>query len=373
MKPLYKDLIYLLACAVNDIAPDPEKVRRIDLNALYPLLKSHSLRAMIHPVLDKAGVVNKDIAEAYHKSLRKNILLDIERESISADFEKAGIWYLPLKGSLLKDLYPSAGMREMVDNDILIDGSLREKAHEIMLSRGYSARRYLRGSCDEYDKPPVMNFELHADLFDKTHYPTLQRRYEDMMKLTVSDGKSRFGRKFSDEEFYLYMTAHEFKHFQTGGTGIRSLADCYIFVKKRKLNWEYIRKNAAAMGMEPFERQRLILAKKLFSKIPPHPLSQQESRLLDAYLEYGIYGTYSRLAENRMERFFKRSGSRSKAAFILKQFISNAEHLERWYPFLKKAPYLLPVAYIMRLHKSLTADRVRTFSQLKSIIRYKKK
>ncbi len=36
------------------------------------------------------------------KSIRKNCLLDIERTSILADMEQHGIWYMPLKGSILK-------------------------------------------------------------------------------------------------------------------------------------------------------------------------------------------------------------------------------------------------------------------------------
>lgn len=54
-------------------------------------------------------------------AIRKNAMLDLSRESLFAYFEEQGIWYMPLKGSILKDMYPRLGMRQMADNDILID------------------------------------------------------------------------------------------------------------------------------------------------------------------------------------------------------------------------------------------------------------
>lgn len=42
MNTLYKDLIYLLSCAVNGIAPDTAKVEAMDLERLYRLAKFHT-------------------------------------------------------------------------------------------------------------------------------------------------------------------------------------------------------------------------------------------------------------------------------------------------------------------------------------------
>ena len=118
MTQTQQDLIYLLSCAVNEIEPDKEKVTAMDLERLYKFSDWHTLRAVVHIALRSAGVNNKSFQDAYNKAVRKNTMLDLEREDIFDAFEQHGIWYLPLKGSILKELYPEIGMREMADNDV---------------------------------------------------------------------------------------------------------------------------------------------------------------------------------------------------------------------------------------------------------------
>ena len=134
----YKDLIYLLHCAVNGITPDTARVCSMDSEQLYRLAKFHSVRAAVYIALKRTGVQNKTYDQAYKKAVRKNIYLDMERTAIIADFEQQGIWYMPLKGSVLKDLYPENGMREMSDNDILFDVEKQEQSRAIMLSHSYT-------------------------------------------------------------------------------------------------------------------------------------------------------------------------------------------------------------------------------------------
>ena len=76
---------------------------------------------------------------------------------------------MPLKGSVLKDLYPENGMREMSDNDILFDASKREQSKVIMLSHSYTVEHYGEIYHDAYHKPPVLNFELHTVLFGEEY------------------------------------------------------------------------------------------------------------------------------------------------------------------------------------------------------------
>lgn len=53
------------------------------------------------------------------KIIRKLSLYDIERSKIFAALENKGIWYLPLKGIVVRNCYPKVSMREMSDNDTL--------------------------------------------------------------------------------------------------------------------------------------------------------------------------------------------------------------------------------------------------------------
>lgn len=60
--------------------------------------------------------------------------------------------YLPLKGIIMKDYYPSVGMRQMSDNDILFDADAWERMEKHMISEGYKAE-YVGKGHDVYHKP----------------------------------------------------------------------------------------------------------------------------------------------------------------------------------------------------------------------------
>ncbi len=101
MNAVSRDLIYLLSCAVNGTVPDGVRVNAMDTEQLYCLAKFHSLRAAVCIALERAGFADNQFHQAYMKAVRKNIYLDAERKMITEEFEKHGIWYLPLKGSVL--------------------------------------------------------------------------------------------------------------------------------------------------------------------------------------------------------------------------------------------------------------------------------
>ena len=74
------------------------------------------------------------------------------------------IAYLPLKGIILQDVYPKLGMRQMVDNDILIDINKRHLVREYMVENGYTVDGYGKDMHDCYIKSPIFNFEMHVYL-----------------------------------------------------------------------------------------------------------------------------------------------------------------------------------------------------------------
>lgn len=60
--------------------------------------------------------------------------------------------YLPLKGIIMKDYYPSVGMRQMSDNDILFDADAWERMEKHMISEGYKAEYVGKGNHYVYHK-----------------------------------------------------------------------------------------------------------------------------------------------------------------------------------------------------------------------------
>lgn len=368
-----KDLVYLLSCAVNGITPDKASVQAMDLEQLYQLSKAHSLRAAVYIALRSADAKDVNFQQAYNKAVRKNVLLDVERTAIFEEFERKGIWYMPLKGSILKELYPENGMREMADNDILYDSQRQAEVRTLMLSRGYSAESVGKSHHDVYMKPPVLNFELHTLLFGVAS--DFYAYYQNPKRLMMPDEGSKYGFHFSDEDFYVYMLAHEYKHYCAGGTGLRSLLDCYVFLQNKRdsLDWAYIRGQTEHLGLTGFEREQRELADKVFSSVTFPELTQHEQELLDYYLTSCTYGTKTRSAENTVKKHYAKSHSKSKFSFIWARLFPDTEFMKQYYPFFYRHRLLLPVGYVWRWCKGIATNHKKLQAEMRALRKYDNK
>lgn len=140
--------------------------------------------------------------------------MDAERSRLISFMETNQIWYVPLKGIILKDYYQEYGMREMSDNDILYDPSGLTLIEKYMKSNGYSEESKGYGNHDVFIRQPYYRFEMHHDLVDYGQQQVFVDYYRDPEKFLLKDPGSRYGRHFSDEEFYIFFVVHAFEHFE---------------------------------------------------------------------------------------------------------------------------------------------------------------
>ena len=359
------DMIYLTACALNDEKPEQERVEALDLPKLFEVCQKHILTACTAYALESAGIKDFEFTQAKEKAIRKNILLDAERGKLLKRLETEKIWYMPLKGSILKDWYPKLGMRQMSDNDILCDSGKMQEIHDIFIENGFRCEHFGKDNDDAYFKEPVFNFEMHSSLFRAEHIGGLYNYFKDVKERLIKDDGHDFGYHFSNEDFYIYMIAHEYKHYTRVGTGVRSLVDTYVFMRKwgDSLDWEYLNAELKKLGIAEFERSSRELAEKVFSM---KPLTAEEKKELDYYVMSGVYGT----ADNLIENGIKFRGSGSKARYLLYRFFPPVSFIERVVPWAGKSRLLLPAAYVYRLFRGLTTSRksaAEEFRQLKKI------
>ena len=358
-----ENAIYLTACAVNGEKPDRDRVDVMAIDPLYHAAQQHLLTSIVAYALKSAGVENEAFRQAQAKAMRKNALFDADRSALCKELEAAGIWYMPLKGSVLKDLYPRYGMRQMADNDILFDPDRAEDVKVIMESLGFTAEHFGAGNHDCYQKPPVSNFELHRSLFSTAHEDKLYWYYKDVKDRLVKDEGNLFGWHFTDEDFYVYMVAHEYKHYSGGGTGLRSLLDTYVYLKqKTALDSSYIEEESQRLGLAAFERENRTLALHLFDG---EPLSQQEQQMLDYILFAGTYGTMENRVRNQVNKLGRLGYLWSRAFLPLKT-------MKTLYLVLERAPVLLPVCWVIRWGKALLFNRKIAAFQLRAALGLKK-
>ena len=356
-------MAYLAACAVKETVPDAGRAAGTDMNQLYIAAVRHQLTAITAMALESAGVKSDAFTQAKGKAIRKNAVLDLDRAALSERLEAAGIWYMPLKGAVLAGYYPQFGMRQMSDNDILFDPARADDVKEIMLSLGFAVDSFGEEAHDVYIKPPVSTFEMHRALFDPDRDGKLYDYYRDISsRLTVEEG--RCARRFRDEDFYVYLTAHEYKHFTGSGTGLRSLLDTYVFWQwfGGRLDTDYIAAELTKLGIAAFEEQTRTLAMRLFNE---EPLSQPEETLLRYFITCGVYGTNESRAVNRIKK-------QGRWHYLLTRVFLPYSLMTTLYPILKPLPVLLPVCWMMRLVKGFLHSRKLIRTQLKAVLHYKK-
>lgn len=374
-------LIYLMACSLQGTKPDEALLANIDMEALLRLAKAHSVSAMVCMALEQtdafqnaAETTRLKWLDAKNKAVRKNMLLDAERHQLEKEFAEHGIWYMPLKGSILKDWYPKFGMREMADNDILFDPAGRKQVREIFQNRSYKTVSFRKGNHDVYEKAPIYNFEMHVSLFNGT-YKELTEQYENVKEHLLPVDGTAYQFAFTPEDFYVFVLAHAHKHYSYSGTGIRTLADIYIMNQKLggTMNWEYVDSELRGLGIFSYERESRELAQKLFgiAELPTEAnLSEAEQQMLAYYLGASTYGTIENRTLNQMQKLQPDGGAitaHTKRKYLLSRIFPGREWCKACAPTVYKYPVLLPFFWVRRLVYRGITNRKKVTQEIKAL------
>ncbi len=360
------DVIRLSAGVVKGEIPDRKWIEGMDLSLLYKASKQHLLTAIVAYALESAGVYNHAFMQAKAKAIRKLGLMDAEMSVLFEHLEQAGIWYVPLKGTLLKDYYPAYGLRQMADHDILIDAERAEDVKDIMEVMGFTSKHFGAGVHDCYYKEPVCNFEMHRALFGKGNEDSFLAYYSDVKsRLVKKEGRS-FEYHFTPEDFYIYMIAHEYKHYSAGGTGLRSLLDTYVYLQKVQLDMDYVAAETDKLGIREFEERNRSLSRHLFTG---QTLSEEESGMLEYILFSGIYGSTENSIRNRMKKITGQQGRVTggmKFKYYINRLFPRQDLLYPWYP-LAKYKVLIPFVWVYRIVKAVLVRGRKVVSEIQIV------
>lgn len=365
----------LCACAVNGEIPDADWIRGMDLDLLYKAAKQHLLTAVVGYALESAGIHDHAFLQAKAKAVRKLGLMDVEMAGLFEKMEQAGIWYMPLKGTVLKDYYPAYGLRQMADHDILFDAKRADDVKAIMTEMGFISENFGAGNHDCYYKKPVCNFEMHRSLFGVGHETKMQEYYSDIKARLISEEGSKYGYHFSPEDFYIYMIAHEYKHYSGGGTGIRSLLDTYVYLNKVTLDMEYVAREAEKLGIREFEEINRSLSFHIFADgIALEDLPEKEADMLSYVQRSGTYGSMENNIKNRMKRAVGKSGKVTagiRMKYYLNRLFPRQELLYPWYP-LAKYKVLIPLVWVYRILVIAVVRRKKVLGEVRIVEKQEK-
>lgn len=363
-------LVELLNSAIKGTAvkTPPED---INWKSFVDLAKMQQVYSVIAPILGSINMPEeqaKEITLYNQNELLRLIAMRNEQEQLENELEKAGIKFMLLKGSLLRNYYPQQKMRQMSDVDILYDATKKDDLFKIMSDFGYSLI-----SCDEnsddFTKKPFYTFEFHRELFFKEH-----NFYFDFSNVWQNASVSSYNSckyVMSAEDLYLHSVAHMYKHYVLGGFGIRFLTDTYLFLIKEQqnLNMNYVNSRLRDFDLVDFERLIRNLSFEIFGE---GNFSDEQIGFLNNVLKFGIYGDSREGIKIYYDEYMAKKGEKGNiAGFYLSKLFPNTEFMKRIYPILIKKPYLIPLYYIKRLYYKLIVKRKSTINKYKILKDYK--
>ena len=171
----------------------------------------------------------------------------------------------------------------------------------------------------------------------------------DVQKRLLGEG---WKKHLKSEDFYLYLIAHEYKHYSDRGTGLRSLLDTYVYLQKETLDMVYVTAEAEKMGIAAFEAENRALALRLFSG---GELTKDDKDMLEYILSSGVYGTRNHRVENKLAQY---GGNRLRYALYRFLVPLSEKHklyasFARRFPFFYRHKLLLPLLPFYRVFRAV--------------------
>ncbi len=345
--------IKIIKCVLHNQSVPIEE--GISYKELFKFAQSHNLESFLYYGLIKNEYFNKEenikfykaVTQAYKDTVLKTAFQSAETEVLLKELEKNDIKYMPLKGYIIKGLYPYVELRTMADFDCLFDKKEAKKVKKIMLSLGYEIEHFNASNHDVYFKKPFMNVEMHRELVNDSY--KISKYYKNIWQhLNVASG-FKYQYEMTKEDFFIFMIVHCAKHFTSGGTGVRSFIDIYLYVNGyQDMNWDYINNELNNMGLLKFCQTSIDLGNYWFG-------DGEATLLLNSFEESifssGVYGTVQNNATINM--FMNENAinnlENSKTKYIFKRIFPSFQFMKTRNPILNKMPILLPWFYFTRI------------------------
>ncbi|WP_066716518.1 nucleotidyltransferase domain-containing protein [Clostridium sp. Marseille-P299] len=362
MTELADYLAELITAQLDGRIPAPVP-NNISVPTLFHIGKSHYLNVLL-----LKSIMQLEVEEAQKEKAKQEVLSCIlksatqknELKKILDCFEKNRIKNHPMKGCILKQVYSVAELREMSDIDILVEENNMGKVQKLLAELGYELK-YQEAQHDIYIKKPYMVVEIHRSLYN-ARIDTYQFNYfGTFQKSRLIPGKS-YTYEFSKEDFYIYMIAHMAKHFYETGCGIRNLVDIYVFLEKYKqiIDKDYLNQELIKCGLYKFAQYMEELSYTWLQ-------GKESTPFLDDLFEYMLNcGVYGKDENGIWNQYAKESVAKTKYSRIklrMWYYFPPLYYMKVYYPWLKKAPFFLPIAWGIRgasgVFESKGKDKIR--------------
>lgn len=294
------------------------------------------------------------IGQVLNQTVRSAEFADLYRK-----LRAAGLHPIVVKGQLCSRLYPLKDHRISADDDLYIPDAEFMACHEQLLANGLTTDT----PADELPTADEVSYtkdgsplyiELHRRLFDSSEdaHDELNHFFADLNPVEI-DGFLAM----PPHEHLLYLILHAYKHFVRSGIGLRQFCDIGLWAREyhTEIDWQRLHDQCASVHAATFAAAAFRIAKDYlgiaFDLSTPWDASIDVEPLLHDTLCGGVYGSndLTRLHSSTVTLNAVKASRTGEKSSVLSTVFPKREYLERRYPYLKKHPYLLPVAWVQRI------------------------
>lgn len=342
--------LYLIGCAAKGEAP-AQPTAPLDFERMFSISKEHQVENLVYVSLQKLSLNISDellnkFRQCYEKAIVREARQEFELQSVCEAFTNAGIRHIPLKGSIVKYMYPTPDLRQCGDIDILVDTTDEDIIKSIMCDLGYeciyNSEKHIVCSKNR------IHIEVHKHLVDSqsNSFQFLSSVWDTAIQT------NNYTYEMSSEMLYMFLLIHLSGHLKNGGAGIKLIVDFYTFNKT--IDMSTLHEYLIITKLDKLNNKLNQLIDFWFNK---KTTSDEMTVYLSKFiLNNGVYGSsealtqmiYSNKTKAEIFKHYFRITFRPYSTMII------------LYPSLKKAPFLLPLCYCHRIVKKLTTDRKRT-------------
>ncbi len=337
---------------------------------IYLLSKRHDIAHIVWYALKKAKL---DLSQEIKKRFEREQMIAVfryerqnyELKRICAEFEKAHIDFIPLKGAVLRELYTEEWLRTSCDIDVLVKKADFEMASELVQTNLGYVPEVVSTHDIGFTTMGDTSIELHYSLIEDLQFGNLDKPLQDVWETAKINQNTKHHYLLPNESLYYYNLAHMAKHFVHGGCGIRPLMDLMLMKEKLNVNQEKLDEMFINGELEKFREQAELLSKIWFCGETHTELTLKiEQYILDA----GVYGSsINQLMINQAKK-----GGKSKYAFS--RIWLSYSLLKKQYPILEKQKWLYPFCQIARWFRLVFGGRLKySMTELRNNRRVKEK
>ena len=337
----------------------------VDWPAIFTLANQQKLLPILFEAVRKtpAAEENATLFAVTKQQVIGQVLNQTVRSAEFADLYRklrtAGLHPVVVKGQLCGRLYPLKDHRISADDDLYIPDAEFMACHEQLLANGLTTDTPTDelATADEVSytkKGSPLYIELHRHLFDsaKDAHDELNHFFTDLTPVEI-DGFLAM----PPHEHLLYLLLHAYKHFVRSGIGARQFCDIGLWARAyhAEIDWQRLHEQCESVHAATFAAAAFRIAGDYlgieFDLPAPWDGSIDAEPLLHDTLCGGVYGSndYTRLHSSTVTLNAVKASRTGEKSSVLSTVFPKREYLEHRYPYLKKRPYLLPVAWVQRI------------------------